>query len=760
LFRNGSAAEGIARLQEDGHVLLVPGGHRQAVESAAEMWEQRHAANAQRPDYRLTISAPTNADARAISAAIRERKRGLGRLGDDRLVVRATDQDGANFDLPLAVGDNVRLFAWTRATFEGGKPANIGSNGAVLTVVGIKPEADGGVTLRSQKGHVGFVRWDDLRSRENGRVMLSYGDAVTIDAVQGATSTEHINALPSGSQASNSFKNYPAQSRSREATWLVVSQGREQTEILGRRALGDERPITNEMIWKNVAANLSRQPVKELAVELLQRASTVFYGSVRHMAANLHPGEQRAAKGEAPVSPREKAAEAQVEREVAEAAAPVRHAVSQRRAETAARRQVRDAASRPKRSPQMTTPTEAMIAFGDEVRAAGLVVKGSPVMDGRTHYVPVVGNKRGRKSGKYVGYLDGRPAGFLKNYKTGEERTWTATASGRSMTAEERAADRARIDEMRMKREAERTNREAVVARRALDLWKRAKPAAADHPYLARKDIGAHGIRQDRAGRLLVPMEDAEGRLWGVQTIAPNGTKLFAKGGRKQGLHAVLGELRPGAPILIAEGFATAATLHRATGLTVIAAFDSGNLAAVARAYRARDPAMPMIFAADNDHHLPRREPPLPNVGRDKAMAAAAEVKGSVVLPRFDPADPGTDWNDLAARDGRAAVRAAIAVHLKEHGIAMQPESRDPNQLSPKQQDYAKERAALREAWFKPLSQAQRDAARQRPSAPQAVRQPEQPEAPQAAQEAARRAATARQARRPQLAPDSPSLGL
>jgi hypothetical protein len=169
---------------------------------------------------------------------------------------------------------------------------------------------------------------------------------------------------------------------------------------------------------------------------------------------------------------------------------------------------------------------------------------------------------------------------------------------------------------------------------------------------------------------------------------------------------------------------------------------------------------MPIIFAADNDHHLPRREPPLPNIGRDKAMAAAAEVKGSVVLPRFDPADPGTDWNDLAARDGRAAVRAAIAVHLKEHGIAMQPETRDPNQLSPKQQDYAKERAAIREAWFAPLSQAQRDAARQRPSAPQTVRQPEQPEAPQAAQEAARRAATARQARRAQLSPDSPALGL
>jgi hypothetical protein len=53
--------------------------------------------------------------------------------------------------------------------------------------------------------------------------------------------------------------------------------------------------------------------------------------------------------------------------------------------------------------------------------------------------------------------------------------------------------------------------------------------------------------------------------------------------------------------------------------------FDSGNLMDVARAYRKRDSARPIIFAADKDHHLPNRPTPLPNVGEEMATAAAVD---------------------------------------------------------------------------------------------------------------------------------------
>ena len=116
LFRQGKAEEGIARLREDGHAVLVQGGHRHAVEAVADLWEARQRANAGRDGYTLTVSAPTNSDARAISAAIRERRRRDGEVGPDQVTLQAADQNGVEYELPLAVGDRVRLFARTPAS--------------------------------------------------------------------------------------------------------------------------------------------------------------------------------------------------------------------------------------------------------------------------------------------------------------------------------------------------------------------------------------------------------------------------------------------------------------------------------------------------------------------------------------------------------------------------------------------------------------------------------------------------------------------
>ena len=214
-------------------------------------------------------------------------------------------------------------------------------------------------------------------------------------------------------------------------------------------------------------------------------------------------------------------------------------------------------------------------------------------------------------------------------------------------------------------------------------------------------------------------MRDIEGRLWGVQTIKPDGGKLFMSGGRVQGTFAAMGTLRPGEPVIIAEGFATAATMREATGLTVLAAFDSGNLLEVARAVRGADPARLIIMAADNDHHLPRRAVPLPNVGEAKATAAAAAVGGVVLMPGFTAADPGTDWNDYAAQHGKDAVRKLAQDALQGHGVTL------PG-----------------------VNQAQRDTARQRAQAPA---QSSVQDSTRTAQEAARRAQDRAQAAGPSL---------
>ncbi|ECO4019515.1 DNA primase, partial [Campylobacter coli] len=47
-----------------------------------------------------------------------------------------------------------------------------------------------------------------------------------------------------------------------------------------------------------------------------------------------------------------------------------------------------------------------------------LNIEGQPIMDGKLHRVSVIGDKGREKSGAYVGFLNGHPAGFVQNYKT------------------------------------------------------------------------------------------------------------------------------------------------------------------------------------------------------------------------------------------------------------------------------------------------------------------------------------------------------
>ncbi len=151
----------------------------------------------------------------------------------------------------------------------------------------------------------------------------------------------------------------------------------------------------------------------------------------------------------------------------------------------------------------------------------------------------------------------------------------------------------------RTARAAERQHREAATAHRELAIWSRARPVRS-HPYLAGKGVASHGLRQEGRGNLLVSMCDVDGTLWGVQSITPEGGKFFLKGGRKQGTQALLGVANTGEPLVIAEGYATAATLREVTGLLVVAAFDGGNLLEVARAHRERDPGRSIVIAGDN----------------------------------------------------------------------------------------------------------------------------------------------------------------
>jgi putative DNA primase/helicase len=164
-----------------------------------------------------------------------------------------------------------------------------------------------------------------------------------------------------------------------------------------------------------------------------------------------------------------------------------------------------------------------------------------------------------------------------------------------------------------------------------------------------------------RDGDLLVPGYDVEGKLWTIQYIKEDGTKRFAKDSRKRGCFHVVGaataaagseKLSKSAVIAIAEGYATAVTVAKYGKVPAVAAFDSGNLLAVASALHERWPDKGVMIAGDDDHKLEN------NPGRGKALEASMAVHGIVVFPNFtvEQREKGlTDFNDLALEHPRVA---------------------------------------------------------------------------------------------------------
>ena len=322
-----------------------------------------------------------------------------------------------------------------------------------------------------------------------------------------------------------------------------------------------------------------------------------------------------------------------------------------------------------KRSAHIALDADPTTQFAEAMRECGLRLDGTIEMDGRMHRVPVEGDKGRKKSGAYVGYRDGRPAGFIQNFKTGVKTTWKDTGPAAVRGAEDRARIAAEAAQKRRARELERERLYESTAQEVDAIWTLATPVQA-HPYLVQKGVQSHGLRQgtegqvvtvqdaegkDRdigiAGRLVVPLLNADGRRTSLQFVDATGSKMFMPNSRVESGSFVIGDAARTGPVLIAEGYATAATLYELTGLSTVVAFNAGNLAVVAQGLRARWPDRPIYIAGDNDHR--REAQGKPNVGREKAEQAAAAVGGFALLPMFAEHDDGSDWNDLARSEGR-----------------------------------------------------------------------------------------------------------
>lgn len=286
------------------------------------------------------------------------------------------------------------------------------------------------------------------------------------------------------------------------------------------------------------------------------------------------------------------------------------------------------------------TPREE---FADALRSIGFVVGGEhPIMDGKKHRVSVEGEKFSEKAGSgfYVGHLDGHPAGFMKNNKTGIDMKWKA--KGYTLDPEEKARMAAEAATKLQAREAEQTRlHEATaqrVGRQAADLV----PVEQPTPYMQAKGIEAQaGVLTDREGqKTYIPATDVDGKQWSMQYIQEDGTKRFAKDSRKEGCFHVVGgmdALAQAPALVIGEGYATASSLSESLGFATVAAFDSGNLPQVAKALHEKFPDKPVIIAGDDDRHLEATQGV--NPGKSKAQEAAKLTGGKVLLPIFAPGE-------------------------------------------------------------------------------------------------------------------------
>jgi putative DNA primase/helicase len=137
----------------------------------------------------------------------------------------------------------------------------------------------------------------------------------------------------------------------------------------------------------------------------------------------------------------------------------------------------------------------------------------------------------------------------------------------------------------------------------------------------------SHSFLMFKAGSVAVPLRDAAGKLWSLQAINEQGTKLFPKYGRKSGCFHLIGDMTAARALFIAEGYATAASVHAALGEPTGVAIDSGNLLPVARTLRELHRQIRMVIAGDDDPTKPG------NPGRTKAEAAALAVGGVAVFP-------------------------------------------------------------------------------------------------------------------------------
>ena len=369
-----------------------------------------------------------------------------------------------------------------------------------------------------------------------------------------------------------------------------------------------------------------------------------------------------------------------------------------------------------------------------QLNCAGLIIDKQLLFDAKIHRWKVDGEDREKrgwtklrewtsKAGRtYIvgafGIWNGNNDGYCKLTMDSDKTSALTEEDWRAIKAAHKEAER-KLAEVR-RSEIKRASQWAA------SVWGKCAPCDS-HEVLTTKQIKSNGLRvmsdslgditlsgidesnfyrlKVAAGALVVPMHDAKGALAGLQFIYAKGHPRLSKiKGNKEnwpsgmamgGMFGLIGPIRREGIVLIAEGYATAASLHEATGQTVAYTFSANNLLKAAKQLAKEYPLIRLLFCADDDYLTEG------NPGCTAAANATAEIERSAwIKPRFPLDEAGndlragkklTDFNDLHVMTG-LLITLADQVNAKLDELKW----RDVKKIAATQEQGGGERIALK----------------------------------------------------------------
>lgn len=302
--------------------------------------------------------------------------------------------------------------------------------------------------------------------------------------------------------------------------------------------------------------------------------------------------------------------------------------------------------------------------FLSELSAAGFE-RPKAVTIGQLMRIDAPGDKPGKRSGWaiYNEIIDntneGRVIGVgtYGSWRSDPEKVTWVSKNLHTMSTAERLNYHAQIEAVQVQRAEELKKLQNEAAQTCFNIWNNAKAADPDHLYLVRKQIPAYdGVRQSGDNIIIPVLYDK--KIASLQFITPEGEKRFKRNGRTKGCYFKI----DGADdvVYVAEGYATAASVHMSAGNTVYIAFNANNLYEIASLAKTENPESRIIIAGDDDVFTNN------NPGRTKANQCAEALGLEAAFPAFkDLETRPVDWNDLHVLEGIEAVRSQLAAKPK-----------------------------------------------------------------------------------------------